>query len=273
MNKKVLLMSPAVFMLFAFAIVPLFIMLYFSFLSDGEVARFTFQNYIRFFSRGFYLKLTWKTIKMSILVTIICLIIGYPMAYIMAKTIKKGKNILLLLIIIPFWTSQLVRAYSWMIFLRDGGVLAQILNKLRFISSDSLGLLFTYNAVIIGLVHIFFPYMVITIFMALEKLDDSLLEAAKSLGATPFETFRRIILPLSKPGIISGSILVFVPCLGSFVEPRILGGVNGSVIGTVIEDQFFEIYGWNFGAAIAFILLAMVLLSMSVMSRLSSEEK
>ncbi|MDD4570455.1 MAG: ABC transporter permease [Tepidanaerobacteraceae bacterium] len=273
MKKKLILMSPAVLILLAFAIIPLFIMLYFSFLSDGYVAKLTLQNYINFFSKGFYLKLTLKTIKMSLLVTIICLVIGYPMAYIMAKIIDRGKNIFLLLIIIPFWTSQLVRAYSWLIFLRDGGVLAQFLNRLNLLNSENLGILFTQKAVIIGLVHIFFPYMVITIYMALEKLDDSLLEASKSLGATPIETFRRIVLPLSKPGIVTGSILVFVPCLGSFVEPRILGGVNGSVIGTVIEDQFFEIFGWNFGAAIAFLLLAMVLVSMSIMSRFTREEK
>src|SRR5690606_5469318 len=114
------------------------------------------QNYINFFSKGFYLKLTWKTIKMSLIVTLICLVIGYPMAYIMAKIINRGKNLLLLLIIIPFWTSQLVRAYSWLIFLRDGGVLAQFLSRLSLISSENLGILFTQSAVIIGLVHIFF---------------------------------------------------------------------------------------------------------------------
>ena len=273
MKKKVLLMSPAMFILFAFAIVPLFIMLYYSFLSDGATARLTLQNYAKFFSKGFYLKLTWKTIKMSLIVTFICMILAYPMAYIMAKAINKGKNLLLLLIIIPFWTSQLVRAYSWLVFLRDGGVLAQFLNSMGLIRSTDLGILFTSKAAIIGLVHIFFPYMVITIYMALEKLDNSIIDASRSLGAGPVETFRRIILPLSKPGIITGSILVFVPCLGSFVEPRILGGVNGSVIGTVIEDQFFEIYGWNFGAAIAFILLSMVLLSMGGMSILLNKEK
>ncbi|WP_372998278.1 ABC transporter permease [Lutispora sp.] len=273
MKKKVLLMSPAMFILFAFAIVPLFIMLYYSFMSDGAVAKFTLDNYINFFSKGFYLKLTWKTIKMSIVVTLICIVIAYPMAYIMAKVINKGKNLLLLLIIIPFWTSQLVRAYSWLVFLRDGGVLAQFLNKIGLITTTDMGILFTSKAAIIALVHIFFPYMVITIYMSLEKLDNSIIDASKSLGAKPIETFRRVILPLSSPGIITGAILVFVPCLGSFVEPRILGGVNGSVIGTVIEDQFFEIYGWNFGAAIAFILLAMVLLSMGGMSLLLNTEK
>lgn len=271
MRKRILLMSPAVFVIFAFAIVPLFIMLYFSFLNDGQVPHLTFDNYVKFFAKTFYLGLTLKTIKMSLIVTLLCVVLAYPMAYVMAKIIERGKNLLLLFIIIPFWTSQLVRAYSWMNLLRDGGIFEIFLRKIHLIGSGNLGLLFTNTAYIIALVHIFFPYMVITIYMSLEKLDNSILEASKSLGATHFETFKRIVIPLSKPGIITGCILVFVPCLGAFVEPRILGGVNGSVIGTIIEDQFFEIYGWNFGAAIAFVLLAMVLLAMGVMSRFNKE--
>lgn len=269
MNKKILLMSPALFIIFAFAIVPLFIMFYFSFLNDSGTG-FTLAHYHNFFAKSLYLKLTWKTIRISFIVTVISLLLAYPMAYILAKIISKGKNILLMLIIIPFWTSQLVRVYSWLVLLRDDGILELFLRKLHLIDGN-LGILFTTSAYVIALVHIFFPYMVITIYMSLEKIDNSLLEASKSLGAKPLETFRKIILPLSKPGIITGSILVFVPCLGSFVEPRILGGINGSMIGTIIEDQFFEIYGWNFGAAIAFILLAMVLLAMGIMSRFTKE--
>jgi spermidine/putrescine transport system permease protein len=265
-------MSPALFTLVAFAIVPLFIMLYFSFLSDGQTARFTLQNYMDFFSKGLYLKLTAKTIMMSFIVTLLCLVIAYPMAYIMAKIIRKGKGVMLLLIIIPFWTSALVRAYSWVNLLRDGGILEIVLRNLHFIGSDSLNVLFTQTAVIIGLTHIYFPYMVIAIYMSLEKLDDAVIEASQSLGATPLHTFKNITLPLSKTGIVTGCILVFIPCLGSFVEPRILGGVNGSVIGTIIEDQFFEIYGWNFGAAIAFILLALVLISLAIFSKFNKEE-
>ncbi|AKN30084.1 ABC transporter permease [Clostridium carboxidivorans P7] len=271
MKKRYLLMSPALFILIAFGIVPLFIMLYFSFLSDGQTASFTLKNYIDFFSKGLYIKLTVKTIKISLIVTSSCLLVAYPMAYIMAKIVRKGKGIMLLLIIIPFWTSELVRAYSWVNLLRDGGILEIFLRKLHIIGGGNLGILFTQAAVIIGLTHIFFPYMVITIYMSLEKLDDSIIEASKSLGATSFNTFKNITLPLSKVGILTGAILVFVPCLGSFVEPRILGGVNGSVIGTIIEDQFFEIYGWNFGAAIAFILLALVLVSLGIFSKFNRE--
>ncbi|MCC3374347.1 ABC transporter permease [Cohnella sp. REN36] len=272
MDRKIWLMSPAVFLLLCFCVVPLFIMVYYSFLSDGTGGHWTVQNYMDFFQKDIYLKLTWKTVKMSFYVTVISLLISYPMAYVMVSIIQGGKNMLLMAIIIPFWTSQLVRAYSWQNLLRDGGLLEIGLRKLHLIGSGPLGLMFTSTAVIIAMVHIFFPYMVITIYMSLEKVDGALVEASKSLKAGPLTTFRRIVLPLSKPGIISGCILVFVPSLGVFVEPRILGGTQGTVIGTVIEDQFFEIYGWNFGAAVSFILLAIILLSMAVLSRFAKEE-
>lgn len=269
-TKKEWLTAPSLLVLLIFAIAPLFIMLYYSFVADGG-SGLGLSNYMNFFQKKFYLKLTWATIVNSFYVTVISLLISYPLAYIMAKKLKGMKNIILVLIIIPFFTNQLVRIYSWLIFLQDGGILETLLTYIG-IKSGNLGILYTRKAVIIGLVHAFFPYMVITIYMALEKLDNDLLEASQSLGASRFETFRKIVLPLSRPGVISGILLVFVPCLGTFVEPRILGGVNGTVIGTIIEDQFFEIYGWNFGASIAFILLAMVLVSMNVLNYLGREK-
>ena len=265
-NKRQVMSYPAMAMLFVFAVFPLLIMLFNSFQSDNGTGGFVLSNYIRFFSKATYLKLTLRTILNSILVTVISLIISYPLAYIMAKKLKGLKNIVMVLIIIPFFTNQLVRVYSWLIFLQDGGLLESLLNSLGIIDG-SLGIMYTKAAVIIGLVHAFFPYMVITIYMALERMDNSVLEASKSLGASAFTTFRKVIVPMSMPGVVSGIMIVFVPCLGTFVEPRILGGVNGTVIGTVIEDQFFEIYGWNFGAAIAFILLAMVIISMAAISK------
>ncbi len=267
-NRRILLLSPTVFILIGFAVVPLLIMLLYSFRSDDGTALVTLENYVRFFSKGFYLKLTWKTIRLSLIVTGVSLLIAYPMAFILAKIIQKGKNLLLLLIILPFWSSQLIRAYSWMNLLRDGGILDMFLQNLHLIGDGGLGILFTQTAVIIGLTHIFCPYMIVTIYMSMDKIDDSVLEASRSLGANGFETFRKVIFPLTETGVIAGAILVFIPCLGSFVEPRILGGTQGSVIGTVIEDQFFEIYGWNFGSAIAFLLLLMVLASMGILSAL-----
>ena len=265
-NKRQVMSYPAMAMLFVFAVFPLLIMLFNSFQSDNGTGGFVLSNYIRFFSKATYLKLTLRTILNSILVTVISLIISYPLAYIMAKKLKGLKNIVMGLIIIPFFTNQLVRVYSWLIFLQDGGLLESLLNSLGIIDG-SLVIMYTKAAVIIVLVHAFFPYMVITIYMALERMDNSVLEASKSLGASAFTTFRKVIFPMSMPGVVSGIMIVFVPCLGTFVEPRILGGVNGTVIGTVIEDQFFEIYGWNFGAAIAFILLAMVSISMAAISK------
>lgn len=265
-DKRQVMSYPAMAMLFVFAVFPLLIMLFNSFQSDDGTGGFVLSNYIRFFSKATYLKLTLRTILNSILVTVISLIISYPLAYIMAKKLKGLKNIVMVLIIIPFFTNQLVRVYSWLIFLQDGGLLESLLNSMGIIDG-SLGIMYTKAAVIIGLVHAFFPYMVITIYMALERMDNSVIEASKSLGASAFTTFKRVVFPMSMPGVVSGIMIVFVPCLGTFVEPRILGGVNGTVIGTVIEDQFFEIYGWNFGAAIAFILLAMVLISMAAISR------
>lgn len=272
MNKsKAWLTIPGIAVLIIFAIAPLFIMLYVSFKSDTNMAGFTLDNYKHFFEKPFYLSLTWNTIVNSLYVAVICLMISYPLAYILAKKLKGTTNIILILIIIPFFTNQLVRVYSWLIFLQDGGILESFVHYIG-ISSGALGLLYTRKAVIIGLVHAFFPYMVITIYLALEKVDNSILEASANLGSSWLNTFRRVILPLSWPGVVSGFLLVFVPCLGTFVEPRILGGVNGTVIGTVIEDQFFEIYGWNFGASVAFILLAMVLISINIFTRLQKEE-
>ena len=258
---------PSVVVLCAFAILPLLIMLGYSFQSDSGTAGITLENYADFFTKSVYLKLTWRTVFNSLAVTVISLIISYPLAYFMAKKFKGMKNIIMILIIIPFFTNQLVRVYSWLIFLQDGGVLNSFLQSAGLVDG-SLGLLFTRGAVIIGLIHAFFPYMVITIYLALERVDNSLLEASSSLGASKAGTFFRVVLPLSMPGVITGIMIVFVPCLGTFVEPRILGGVDGTVIGTVIEDQFFEIYGWNFGAAIAFVLFALVIISMTGLSRI-----
>ena len=263
-DRRQALTWPSMIMLFLFAFLPLVTMLITSFQSD-ETGSATLENYERFFSNVTYLKLTGKTIVMSLIVTLVSLIIAYPLAYIMAKKLKGLRNIILVLVIIPFFTNQLVRVYSWLIFLQDGGIFNNFLN-LFGLCEDGMGILYTHSAVIIGLTHAFFPYMVVTIYMALERLDDSMLEASRSLGASKLTTFRRVIFPLSIPGVISGVMIVFVPALGTFVEPRILGGTDGTVIGTVIEDQFFEIAAWNFGAAIAFLLLALVIISMTALN-------
>lgn len=264
-KKTGLLTLPSIGWLLAFTVLPLVIMLFYSFQSDSG-AGFTLENYIHFFSKSMYLKLTWRSIRNALLVTVFSLLIAYPLAYIIAKKLKRYQGVLLVLVIIPFFTNQLVRIYSWLVFLQDGGVLDRLLTALGLTGGDGLGVLYTQAAVIIALVHAYFPYAVITIYMALERMDDAMLEASAILGASSVTTFRRVIFPASMPGVVSGILIVFVPCLGAFVEPRILGGTNGTVIGTVIEDQFTELYGWNFGSAIAFLLLALVIVSMMAIS-------
>ena len=265
-KKTGLLTLPSIGWLLAFTVLPLVIMLFYSFQSDSG-AGFTLENYIHFFSKSMYLKLTWRSIRNALLVTVFSLLIAYPLAYIIPKKLKRYQGVLLVLVIIPFFTNQLVRIYSWLVFLQDGGVLDRLLTALGLTGGDGLGVLYTQAAVIIALVHAYFPYAVITIYMALERMDDAMLEASAILGASSLTTFRRVIFPASMPGVVSGILIVFVPCLGAFVEPRILGGTNGTVIGTVIEDQFTELYGWNFGSAIAFLLLALVIVSMMAISR------
>lgn len=265
-KKRKLLTLPSMIWLLIFTVLPLLIMLFYSFQSD-EGNGFTLTNYSHFFMKSMYLKLTGRTVVIALWVTVISLLIGYPIAYILAKKLKKSRMVILVLMIIPFFTNQLVRVYSWLIFLQDGGILEKLMSSLNLTGDMGLGILYTKVAVVIGLVHAYFPYMVITIYMALERMDDKLLEASYSLGANKVTTFFRVIFPVSMPGVISGILIVFVPCLGSFVEPRILGGTNGTVLGTVIESQFMELYGWNFGSAIAFILLVLVLISMTAISR------
>ena len=171
---------PAMLMLLCFTLIPLLIMFETSFRSD-ETGTLTLENYKKFFTNFMYIKLTGSTLLMSLLVTVISLLIAYPLAYIMAKKLKGLKNVILVLTIIPFFTNQLVRVYSWLIFLQDGGILNRLFMSFG-LAENGLGILYTRAAVVIGLTHAFFPYMVVTIYMALERMDDSLIEASMSLG-------------------------------------------------------------------------------------------
>jgi spermidine/putrescine transport system permease protein len=170
-----------------------------------------------------------------------------------------------MLVIVPFWSNTLVRLYAWAIVLRSGGVIDLFMQFLGF-KAGSLGLLYTYPAILIGLIHGYLPYMILTLYIALDRIDQSLLEAAASLGASAWQSFWRVLFPLSLPGVISGAILIFIPSIGSFIEPRLLGGRSGTMIGTVIEDQFIQLFNWPFGAALSFIMLVIVLVLMGLMA-------
>jgi len=277
--SRILLLAPSYGWMLVAVFAPMLIMLVFSFLSDvplGERAGsvyWTLENYQTYFSKSFYWVLTRKSLLTALYTTLACLLIAYPMAYIIAKIMPgKWKTALFMLVIVPLWSNTLVRLYSWAIVLRDNGVLDTFLQSVGLVSGG-LSILYSYSAVLIGLVHGYLPYMVLTIYVALDKLDDSLLEAAASLGARRWQTFLRVTLPLSLPGVLAGVIMTFIPVMGSFVEPRILGGKEGTMIGTVIEDQFVQLFNWPFGAAIAFILLVMVLVLMGLAALVAQRKR
>ncbi len=266
--SRIALLLPSYLWMLLAVFAPMLIMLVFSFLSDvplgarAENVTLTFENYTTYFSKSFYWLLTRKSLLTALYTTLACVLIAYPMAYIIARVLPgKWKTALFMLVIVPLWSNTLVRIYSWAIVLRDTGVLDTFLRSLGLVSGD-LSILYSYPAVIIGLVHGYLPYMVLTIYVALDRLDQNLLDAAAGLGANRVQAFLRVTLPLSLPGVLAGVIMTFIPVMGSFVEPRILGGKEGTMIGTVIEDQFVQLFNWPFGAAIAFILLIMVLILM-----------
>lgn len=257
------LTAPAYLWLLLTIFLPLSAMLFFSFLTKAPFGNakvsLTLNQYARFLERDFYLFLTWRSLLLGLTVTLVCIAIGYPVALILAKHMKgRWREALLLLVILPYWSNALVRTFSWTMVLRDGGLIDYGIRSV-FPGLPPFDILFTYSAIVIGLVHSYLPYLILTCYLSLEAIDDSLIEAARSLGASSWAVFWRVILPLSVPGLAVGVVLVFIPVVGSFMEPRILGGQAGMMLGTVIEDQFTEVFNWPLGAALSFILLAIVL--------------
>ena len=265
------LLAPAYLWLTVAVFLPLAAMLYFSVLSDAPFGpdatwRHTLENYRAFLESDVYAPLLWKSLRLALTVTALCVLIGFPCALVLAKAIRgRSREALFLLIILPFWSNSLVRIFSWAIVLRGNGVLNLALDALLPFDLR-LSLMFTPTAVVIGLVHSYLPYVILTSYLALQAIDDTLIDAARSMGAGRLTILWRIILPLSLPGLLAGAVLIFVPVVGSFMEPRILGGRFGTYYGTVIEDQFVAVFNWPLGAALSFILLAVVLVILAVAS-------
>lgn len=258
-----LLTGPAYLWLTIAIFLPLMAMLYFSFLSEppiaGRVGELTLEQYQTFFEHGFYSTLMLRSLRLGAEVAFFCFLLGFPCAYVLAKVVKgRWREALFLLVIIPFWSNALVRVFSWTMVLRGNGILERAINWL-VPGTGSLDLMFTYGAIVIGLVHSYLPYMILTCYISLQAIDDDLIEAARSLGAKRLTILRRLIVPLAMPGIVAGAVLIFVPVIGSFMEPRILGGRQGTFIGTIIEDQFTAVFNWPLGAALSFIMLTCVL--------------
>jgi spermidine/putrescine transport system permease protein len=221
------------------------------------VWQFNLNNYTRF-ADPLYLKIFLRSFKIAGITTLVSFLLGYPMAYWIATRSPKWRNTLILLLMIPFWTNFLVRTYAWILILRDSGLVNNAMMSLGLIS-EPLPLFGNDLAIIIGLVYGWFPDMVLPCYAAIERLDFSLVEAAQDLYANELRAFARIIFPLTLPGVVAGSILVFIPSLGAYVTPDLLGGAKSVMIGNVIQSQFLSVRDYPFGAAFSFSLMIMML--------------
>lgn len=253
--------------------VPLIYVAVMSFCSIDEfynvTFKFTLQNYVRL-ANADYLKIYAQSIAIALITTIICILVGYPFSYIIARTKSRKKKILYMLVIIPFWTNSLIRIYGWRNFLGSSGLLNGLLMKIGLVSQP-VDFLYKQGTTILGMVYCLIPFMILPLYTAIEKLDDSLLEASSDLGARPVSTFFEVILPLTSSGIFSGSLMVFIPCLGYFFVSDILGGGNSDVIGNLIERQFQSGNNWPLGAALSIILIVITLILVKIYQKLGGD--
>lgn len=267
--------SPVTFWIVIFFVFPLLYILLVSFMKRGVYGGieyiFTLDNYIKFFD-PLYLNVLWQSIFLAGVTTILCIIFGYPFAYIIARSPRKYRNLLLMLVIVPFWTNSLVRTYAWIVLLRTEGVINVFLMKFGILS-EPLEMLYNSSAVLIGLTYTLFPFMVLPLYASIEQLDRSLLEAASDLGAKPWQAFIRVTLPLTFPGIVAGSLLTFIPSLGLFFIPDLMGGSKSLLIGNLIRNQFLTARDWPFGSAVSIILMVLTLLFILIYLRSGGSKK
>ncbi|MEC8843709.1 MAG: ABC transporter permease [SAR324 cluster bacterium] len=273
LNTPLTLTAPTYLWLAFTVFLPLSAMFFFSFLTDAPFGNkevfFSLENYQAIWDKTFYQLLLFKSFRLGLEVTVLCFLIGFPCALILAKHVKGyWREAIFVLIILPFWSNALVRIFSWTMVLRGNGVIEMTLNWI-FPGFGDFSLMFTYQAILIGLVHSYLPYMILTCYVSIQSIDDSIIEAARVLGASRIMILMRLIIPLSLPGIAAGSVLIFIPVVGSFMEPRILGGREGTFIGTIIEDQFTRVFNWPLGAALSFLMLFIILIIILLSNRFS----
>jgi len=253
-----LLLTPLVLWAVAFVVAPAAIMLVYSFAGRGTlggvILDFRLDNYAAV-ADPVYLRIVLRSILYAGLTTLLCLAAGYPVAFLIGRANDRWRNLLLMAVMVPFWTSFLIRTYAWVTILKSQGLLNSLLMQLQVIA-EPLELLYTPGAVVLGLVYTFLPFMILPIYSSVEKLDGALIEAALDLGAGPIRAFSRVIMPLTSPGIAAGVLLVFVPALGIYAVNDILGGGRVDMIGNIIENQFKgNARNWPFGAALGTTLL------------------
>lgn len=250
-----------------FIILPLVLILFYSFNGSGSIAfenfSFSFSNYKRFFE-PLYLKMLGITLLISFLATLGCLLIGYPVAYIISKMDETVASSLIFVFIMPMWINLLLRTYGWITLLGRNGVLNRFLASF---GSGPLGIMYTPTAVVLGMIYEFLPFMVIQIYNALRKVDKNLIDAALDLGADRGTIFRKVIFPLSLPGVYTGIIMVFIPAISTFVVSNLLGGQKVYMIGNLIDQQFTFTGDWGFGSATAIILMLILFLALFIQRR------
>lgn len=251
-----------------FIAIPLLLVCFYAFtVSDESGWRFSLLNFQRFMDPIYGIVL-WRSVKLAFWSTVICLLLGYPLAYIIARETVARRKVMLLLIVIPMWMNFLLRTYAWSALLGKNGLFNGLITSLGM---KPLRLLYTDGAVLLGMVYNFFPFMVLPIFSVLTKMNPKLFEAARDLGASKIQVFRRVTLPMSIPGVLTGISMVFIPAVSTFVISNLLGGNKYNLIGNVIEQQFRWTGDWHFGSAMSVILMIFILITMAFTNKFSGD--
>ena len=260
--------SPYIIWSGLFIVIPLFLIIFFAFTkSDNGTYSFTLNNF-KELMQPMYFRIFYRSIRLALMSTILCLLIGYPAAYIIAKSKARRQSVLLMLVIVPMWMNFLLRTYAWSAILGRNGVLNTILPA---IGLPAMNILYTDSAVMLGMVYNFLPFMIIPIYTILTKMDQDLINAAKDLGANSTQVFTKVIFPLSMPGVVSGITMVFMPAVSTFVISKLLGGGQFMLIGNLIEQQFMSVGDWHFGSAISIFMMIVILISMALMNKFSDD--
>ena len=264
---------PYIFWMMVMIVIPMLLIVMYAFTKAGnDVAtlQFTFDYFVHFFTDADFLSTLWISLRIALVTTVLCVFIGYPIAYLIAKSKPQRRNLYILLITLPMWINMLVRTYAWIGILSDNGLVNHVLQWFGLAPQK---LLYTDFSVILGMVYNFIPFMILQIESSLAKMDRSLLDAANDLGANRWQRFCKVTLPLSLPGVVSGITLVFLPAVSSFVIPKLLGGGGYMLIGNVIENQFITVGEWNFGSAISMVMAVIIMISMVVTRKLDKSDE
>lgn len=256
-----------------FILIPLLLVAYFAFTTGDsqnfQTFSFSIDNFKRFFT-PIYLNVLYKSVNLALISTIICLVIGYPLAYIISKEKPRIRNVMILLVVIPMWMNFLLRTYAWLTLLGKNGILSKALS---YIGLGNVQLLYNDTTVLLGMVYNFLPFMILPIFSVLIKMDNHLLEAARDLGANRRMVFTKVVIPLSLPGVITGITMVFIPAVSTFVISSLLGGNKSTLIGNLIEQQFRYTNDWHFGSAMSIILMIFILISIALSSKFDKDKE